>query len=48
MKLRDKLSNRAMPKTLSKKIEKHRLRAQAESDLARLWDRDRAGVKVMR
>lgn len=37
-----------MPKTLSQKIEKYKLRTQAESDLSRLWDRDRAGVKVMR
>ncbi len=37
-----------MPKTLTQKIEKYKLRMQAESDLSRLWDRDRAGVKVMR
>jgi len=37
-----------MPKTLSHKVEKYKLRAQAQENLSRLWDRDRAGVKVTR
>ena len=37
-----------MPKTLSQKIEKYKLRAQAQADLSRLWDRERAGITVKR
>ena len=37
-----------MPKTLSQKVEKNKLRAQARTDLSLLWDRDRTGVKVTR
>lgn len=34
--------------TLSQKIEKYKLRRQAEADLSALWDRERAGVTVER
>lgn len=37
-----------MPKTLSHKVEKYKLRANAQANLSRLWDRERAGVKVTR
>lgn len=37
-----------MPMTLSQKIEKYKLRRQAEADLSALWDRERAGVTVER
>ena len=38
----------AMPMTLSQKIEKYKLRREAEADLSRLWDRERAGIVVSR
>ena len=37
-----------MPMTLSQKIEKYKLRQQAEADLDAFWDRERAGVQVTR
>ena len=37
-----------MPKTLTQKIEKYKLRTQAEADLSKLWDREQAGVKITR
>jgi crotonobetaine/carnitine-CoA ligase len=37
-----------MPRTLSEKIEKYKLRQQAESDLSALWDRDKAGIVIDR
>ena len=37
-----------MPATLSQKIEKYKLRQQAENNLAALWDRELAGVRVAR
>ena len=36
------------PRTPNSKIEKHKLRATAEADLAVLWDRERAGIVVTR
>ncbi|MBV7482619.1 AMP-binding protein [Bordetella sp. BOR01] len=38
----------SMPMTLSQKIEKYKLRQQAEARLDTLWDRERAGVLVAR
>jgi crotonobetaine/carnitine-CoA ligase len=35
-----------LPKTETQKIEKYKLRAVAEADLARVWDRDKAGIKI--
>jgi crotonobetaine/carnitine-CoA ligase len=35
-----------LPKTETQKIEKYKLRAAAEADLARIWDRDKAGIKI--
>ena len=36
------------PRTLTAKIEKHRLRAEAEQDLGKFWDRDKAGIILRR
>ena len=38
----------ALPRTLSEKIEKYKLRQAAEADLDALWDRERAGIEVAR
>ena len=38
----------ALPTTPSQKVEKYKLRAEAEADLGALWDRDRAGVRIER
>lgn len=37
-----------MPRTLSQKIEKYKLRREAEADLSLLWDREQAGIVVSR
>jgi len=37
-----------MPSTLSQKIEKYKLRREAEADLSALWDRERAGIIITR
>ena len=37
-----------MPMTLSQKVEKYKLRREAESDLSALWDRERAGITIAR
>jgi crotonobetaine/carnitine-CoA ligase len=37
-----------MPMTLSQKVEKYKLRREAESDLSALWDRERAGFTIAR
>jgi crotonobetaine/carnitine-CoA ligase len=37
-----------MPRTLSEKIEKYKLRQQAEANLGALWDREKAGLQVAR
>ncbi|NML44842.1 ATP-dependent acyl-CoA ligase [Ramlibacter sp. G-1-2-2] len=37
-----------MPRTLSQKVEKYKLRREAEADLSALWDRERAGIAVRR
>lgn len=36
------------PRNTSEKIEKHKVRSQAEADIARLWDRVAAGIVVSR
>ena len=36
------------PRTPNSKIEKHKLRAQAEADLTAIWDRERVGLVVTR
>ena len=38
----------AMPKTMSQKIEKYKLRQAAEARLGEIWDRERAGIKLTR
>lgn len=38
----------SMPMTLSQKIEKYKLRREAEADLSALWDRERAGIVLAR
>lgn len=38
----------AMPMTLSMKVEKYKLRAAAEANLAAFWDRERAGIRLDR
>lgn len=38
----------ALPKTMTEKVEKYRLRQSAEARLDRIWDRERAGVAVAR
>ena len=38
----------ALPKTASEKIEKYKLKAQAEARRAELWDRERAGIVLAR
>ena len=39
---------KAFPMTLSQKVEKYKLRREAEVDLDSLWDRERAGVVLSR
>lgn len=38
----------ALPKTASEKIEKYKLKQMAIADLTRLWDREKAGIKLRR
>jgi crotonobetaine/carnitine-CoA ligase len=38
----------ALPKTMTEKVEKYKLRAAAEARLASVWDREREGVAVKR
>jgi crotonobetaine/carnitine-CoA ligase len=38
----------ALPRTLTEKVEKYKLRARAEAHLARVWDREKAGIVVGR
>ncbi|WP_034492837.1 AMP-binding protein [Afifella pfennigii] len=38
----------ALPKTAPEKIEKYKLRAWAAENMCRLWDREKAGIKVTR
>lgn len=38
----------ALPKTMTEKVEKYRLRQSAERRLAEIWDREKAGVVVTR
>jgi crotonobetaine/carnitine-CoA ligase len=38
----------ALPKTMTEKVEKYKLRASAESRLAKIWDREREGVIIQR
>ena len=37
-----------LPKTASEKIEKYRLKQMAEQNRASLWDREQAGIKIIR
>lgn len=37
-----------MPKTMTEKVEKYKLKADAESRLAHVWDREKAGIMVKR
>lgn len=37
-----------LPRTVTQKVEKYRLRQEAERDLAALWDRERAGIRLTR
>jgi carnitine-CoA ligase len=37
-----------LPRNASQKVEKFKLRDAANADLAQLWDRERAGIKVKR
>jgi carnitine-CoA ligase len=38
----------ALPRTLTEKVEKYRLRADAEERLSQVWDREKAGIVVRR
>jgi crotonobetaine/carnitine-CoA ligase len=38
----------ALPKTASEKIEKYKLKSWAEQNREQLWDREKAGIKVVR
>jgi len=38
----------ALPRTLTEKVEKYKLRAEAEARLAQLWDREKAGIQLRR
>lgn len=38
----------ALPKTPSEKIEKYKLKMRAKESRAQLWDRERAGIKIVR
>jgi len=37
-----------LPKTMTEKVEKYKLRAAAEQRLGEIWDREKAGIKVTR
>ena len=37
-----------LPKTMTEKVEKYRLRAAAEGRLSEIWDREKAGIKISR
>ncbi len=37
-----------LPKTMTEKVEKYKLKARAEQDLKQVWDRERAGIVVKR
>ncbi|MBI2461613.1 MAG: ATP-dependent acyl-CoA ligase [Candidatus Rokubacteria bacterium] len=37
-----------LPKTPTQKVEKYRLRAKARAELDRIWDRERAGIRIAR
>ena len=38
----------SLPRTESEKVQKYKLRAEAEARMADLWDREKAGIKVTR
>ena len=38
----------SFPRTVNQKVEKHKLRQQAEAALHELWDREREGIEVTR
>jgi crotonobetaine/carnitine-CoA ligase len=37
-----------LPKTMSQKIEKYKLKQIAEARLSEIWDRERSGIKLTR
>jgi crotonobetaine/carnitine-CoA ligase len=37
-----------LPKTMSQKIEKYKLKQAAETRLSEIWDRERSGIKLTR
>jgi crotonobetaine/carnitine-CoA ligase len=37
-----------LPRTMSQKVEKYKLRQAAEARLTELWDRERAGIVLQR
>ena len=37
-----------LPRTMSEKVEKYKLKEAAAARLAELWDRERAGIKLRR
>ena len=37
-----------LPKTMTEKVEKYKLRAAAERRLSEIWDREKAGIKITR
>jgi crotonobetaine/carnitine-CoA ligase len=37
-----------LPKTMTEKVEKYKLRAAAEARLSEIWDREKAGIKITR
>ncbi|MDO9437518.1 AMP-binding protein [Hydrogenophaga sp.] len=38
----------ALPTTMNQKVEKYKLRAQMQADLGAVWDRERAGIRLVR
>jgi crotonobetaine/carnitine-CoA ligase len=38
----------ALPKTMTEKVEKYKLRASAETRLSAIWDREKAGIVIKR
>ena len=37
-----------LPRTLTQKVEKYKLKEQADADPSLLWDRDKAGIVIRR
>ena len=38
----------ALPKTMTEKVEKYKLKARAEQRLDQVWDREKAGIVIKR